>query len=70
MQGVAAFVLLPAVLGFGNSKKSIEILSPTNADQLKQVFFSGEPWLVQCQRATSPTMGTHARCGRGSWRRD
>ena len=24
------------------------MLSTTDADQLKQVFFSGEPWLVQC----------------------
>ena len=29
-------------------KVAVELLSPANATQLKAVFFSGEPWLVQC----------------------
>ena len=27
---------------------SLQVLSPTNATQLKAVFFSGDPWLIQC----------------------
>jgi uncharacterized membrane protein YgcG len=26
----------------------MQVLSPTNATQLKAVFFSGDPWLIQC----------------------
>ena len=26
----------------------LQVLSPTNATQLKAVFFSGDPWIVQC----------------------
>jgi hypothetical protein len=33
---------------FAAPRKHIELLSPTNATQLKTVFFSGDPWLVQC----------------------
>ena len=42
------------------------MLSPTNATQLKAVFFSGDPWLVQCgsktdlaAAATDATLGAH-----------
>jgi hypothetical protein len=26
----------------------MQVISPTNATQLKAVFFSGDPWLIQC----------------------
>ena len=32
-------------------QKHVEVLSPTNATQLKAVFFSGTPWVVQCGAA-------------------
>ncbi len=50
---IAALSPLPLAvlpLSFGASRP-IEHLSPTNATQLKAVFFSGEPWLVQCANA-------------------
>ena len=55
-----------SVLAFSAPKKSLELLSPTNATQLKAVFFSGDPWLVQCgsktdlaAAATDATLGAH-----------
>ena len=41
-----AFTSAPKKPATANS--GVELLSPTNATQLKAVFFSGDPWLVQC----------------------
>ena len=35
-------------LAYLAASKKVEILSHTDAEQLKEVFFGGEPWLVQC----------------------
>ena len=35
-----------------SQSSALELLSPTNATQLKAVFFSGDPWLVQCASKT------------------
>ena len=45
---------VPTLLAFNakkgetNAKGQVQILSVTNATQLKEVFFSGDPWIVQC----------------------
>ena len=41
-------MLHAALLCLAAEPRSVELLSVTNATQLKAVFFSGEPWLVQC----------------------
>ena len=41
-------VLLAACAAAAVEEKSVEVLSPTDAEQLKHVFLSGQPWLVQC----------------------
>ena len=55
-RGVVAHFLacVPTLLAFNakkgetNAKGQVQILSVTNATQLKEVFFSGDPWIVQC----------------------
>ena len=48
MRLLVALALPSAVLAFSVPERNVELLSPTNATQLKAVFFSGDPWLVQC----------------------
>jgi hypothetical protein len=38
-------LLLPAASA---QQRQVELLRAADAAQLKEVFFSGEPWLVQC----------------------
>lgn len=51
----AAPVLVAAIYYFFFSTK-IGSLKPTNADALREVFFSGNPWLIECGRSASPVL--------------
>ena len=56
LQSMAAALLWGLSLAFNKQaavKKppAVELLSISNATQLKTVFFSGDPWLVQCGAA-------------------
>jgi len=43
-----ALLLLLAARSASAQQKNVELLRAADAAQLKEVFFSGEPWLVQC----------------------
>ena len=45
---------------------SLQVLSPTNATQLKAVFFSGDPWLIQCGSKADLAAATAGDVGLGA----
>lgn len=49
----AGAVVLAAAIYYISFGSSVRTLSPADADSLKSVFFSGEPWLVECTAARS-----------------
>lgn len=46
-----------SLIAFNAPKKPVQILQPTNATALKAVFFSGDPWLIQCGSKTDLAAG-------------
>jgi len=52
----AGAAVVAAVVYYLVFASKIVTVRPTNADALKEVFFSGEPWLIECGRSGSPAL--------------